>query len=360
MDYLRHLDTLSLEIGYGLIPLVDEKKEVLLRKRFKQLRQRVKYELGLVMPVVRITDNIQLKPSEYSLIINGDEAGRGTIKFGFYLAINPGGVTVEMTGEETKDPISGLPAHWVSYDNRKSARLAGYTVMDPHTIIITHLYTIIKLGKFSETNDKNEKNPAILPIFSRPGYFLYFGYPGSGIAKKLLDDAACLWWYGIKYTIVSCDEYHIDKYQHLRTMAEMLNLDIREYRGSAEALSKNLDRKRIKTALIYLRVFSFPKEFDMYDSLFHDQKFTKLLVLDCTRKDEINNALIAGIGKENIDAVILTKTDMILDEEKFFEYVKSIDLPVAGFSNTEILWHENVPWYKRELFYNRLNSVLWH
>ena len=138
------LDPLSLEIGYGLIPLVDKDKGAELLDRITRIRREAALDLGLVVPRIRIIDNMRLEPSEYCFKIKGVEVGRGVIKMGNYLAINPGGIKEELAGESTKDPAFGLPATWIAETEREKAERLGYTVVDPPSIIATHLTEIIK------------------------------------------------------------------------------------------------------------------------------------------------------------------------------------------------------------------------
>ncbi len=138
------LDPLSLELGYGLVPLVDRDKGAELLDRVTRIRREMALDLGLVVPRIRIIDNMRLEPSEYSFKIRGTEVGRGTIRMGHYLAINPGNVTEEVPGERTTDPAFGLPAMWITEDVRDRAERAGYTVVDSPSIIATHLTEIIK------------------------------------------------------------------------------------------------------------------------------------------------------------------------------------------------------------------------
>jgi flagellar biosynthesis protein FlhA len=138
------LDPLSLELGYGLIPLVDKDKGAELLDRIQGVRRQSGLDLGLVIPKIRIMDNMVLEPSEYCFKIKGVDAGRGKIRMGYYLCINPGTVTEKISGEETREPTFGLPAVWVSEDRRDEAERAGYTVVDPPSIIATHLTEIIK------------------------------------------------------------------------------------------------------------------------------------------------------------------------------------------------------------------------
>lgn len=138
------LDPLSLELGYGLIPLVDRDKGAELLERIQRIRRESALDLGLVIPRIRIIDNMRLEPSEYCLKIKGVDVGKGRIRMGYFLCINPGGVKDEISGEKTKDPAFGLPAIWVGSDRREEAERAGYMVVDPPSIIATHLTETIK------------------------------------------------------------------------------------------------------------------------------------------------------------------------------------------------------------------------
>jgi flagellar biosynthesis protein FlhA len=138
------LDALSLELGYGLIPLVDKEKGAELLERVQGVRRQSALELGLVIPKVRIIDNMVLDPSEYCFKIKGVDVGRGKIRMGYFLCINPGTVTEELPGEKTVDPAFGLSALWIGDERRDEAERAGYTVVDPPSIIATHLTEIIR------------------------------------------------------------------------------------------------------------------------------------------------------------------------------------------------------------------------
>jgi flagellar biosynthesis protein FlhA len=138
------LDRLSLELGYGLIPLVDREKGAELLERVQRIRRESALDLGLVIPKIRIIDNMRLEPSGYCIKIKGVDVGRGKIRIGYYMCINPGGARDELPGEKTTDPAFGLPALWIGEDRRDEAERAGYTVVDPPSIIATHLTEIIK------------------------------------------------------------------------------------------------------------------------------------------------------------------------------------------------------------------------
>jgi len=138
------LDALSLELGYGLVPLVEKEKGAELLERVMGVRSQSAYDLGLVIPKVRIIDNSLLAPSEYCFKIKGVDCGRGKIRLGHYLCINPGNVTAKIEGDETIDPAFGIPALWIEQERRDEAERAGYTVVDPPSIIATHLTEIIR------------------------------------------------------------------------------------------------------------------------------------------------------------------------------------------------------------------------
>jgi len=138
------LDPLSLELGYGLIPLVDKEHGAELLDRITRIRREAALDLGLIVPRIRIIDNMRLEPTEYCFKIKGMEVGRGEIRMGHYLAINPSGEKEELEGEHTVDPTFGLPAIWINEGSREKAEQLGYTVVDPPSIIATHLTEIIK------------------------------------------------------------------------------------------------------------------------------------------------------------------------------------------------------------------------
>ena len=143
MSALVKLDDLSLEVGSALIPLVDEQKGAELLERVRRIRREIANDLGIVVPSIRIVDNMQLNPEEYSFKIRGIEAGRGRVKVGYYMCMQIGAVSEEIKGEPTTDPTFGLPAIWINEDQRVDAERAGYAVVDAPTIVATHLTDIL-------------------------------------------------------------------------------------------------------------------------------------------------------------------------------------------------------------------------
>ncbi len=141
---LLQIDPIALEIGYNLIPLVDQEQGGDLLERVTMIRRQGAIELGLIFPPIRIRDNMRLEPNVYSIKIKGIEVGAGTIRMGKYLAMNPGQIEEKVEGEETVEPAFGLPAIWIDEANREKAERLGYTVVDSPSVIATHLTEIIK------------------------------------------------------------------------------------------------------------------------------------------------------------------------------------------------------------------------
>jgi len=138
-DDVVPLDTLGLEVGYRLIPLVDQGQDGELLKRIKAIRKKFAQDIGFLPPPVHIRDNLELKPSAYRVLLKGVVIGEGEAFNGMWLAINPGGITQRLEGASTKDPAFGLPATWIEARNRESAQVLGYTVVDCATVVATHI-----------------------------------------------------------------------------------------------------------------------------------------------------------------------------------------------------------------------------
>ena len=142
-DFL-HVDPMELEIGYGLIPLVDAKQGGDLLDRITMIRRQLAGELGVIIPPIRIRDNIQLKPNEYRMKIRTILVGKGELMSGAYLAMDPGTATKKIRGIVTEEPAFGLPALWITESQKEDAELAGYTVVELPAVLATHLTEVIK------------------------------------------------------------------------------------------------------------------------------------------------------------------------------------------------------------------------
>lgn len=141
---LLQVDPIELEFGYGIIPLADVNQGGDLLDRVVMIRRQLALELGVVVPIIRLRDNIQLSPNQYVIKIKGTEVADGEILFDHYMAMNPGYVEEEIDGIETVEPSFGLPALWISESQRERAEALGYTVVDPPSIIATQLTEVIK------------------------------------------------------------------------------------------------------------------------------------------------------------------------------------------------------------------------
>ncbi len=145
-DDLTPVDTLGLEVGYRLITLVDKTRASDLLGRIKGVRKKFAQDVGFLPPSVHIRDNLELKPSLYRVTLRGAVIGEAEAFPGMYLAINPGGTTLQLPGTKTVDPAFGLPAIWIEERQRESAQMAGYTVVDCPTVVATHLSHLMQVN----------------------------------------------------------------------------------------------------------------------------------------------------------------------------------------------------------------------
>ncbi|MDQ0860111.1 flagellar biosynthesis protein FlhA [Bacillus sp. V2I10] len=141
---LLNVDPIEFEFGYGLIPLADTNQGGDLLDRIVMIRRQLAIELGLVIPVVRIRDNIQLQPNEYRLKLKGNEVAKGEVLLDHYLAMAPGIEDDSIEGIDTIEPSFGLPAKWINEENKDAAEMYGYTVVDPPSVVSTHITETIK------------------------------------------------------------------------------------------------------------------------------------------------------------------------------------------------------------------------
>lgn len=171
MESLMRVDPLGLELGYQLIQLVDNKQGSDFLSRVKSIRRQLAVDLGVIVPPVHITDNLQLKPREYRILLRGVGIAGGELFPDQLMAINPGHVSEEIEGLRTKEPTFHLPAVWIQPEEREKAQMAGYTVVDSTTVLATHLTEVIKshihelLGRQevkSLIDSMNESHPKVV------------------------------------------------------------------------------------------------------------------------------------------------------------------------------------------------------
>ncbi|WP_419788078.1 flagellar biosynthesis protein FlhA [Pseudodesulfovibrio sp.] len=141
---LLPLDQLELEVGYGLIPLVDEEQNGNLLSRIRSIRRQFALDMGVVIPSLHLRDNLQLKPGEYRVVIKGNPVAQAELLIDHYLAMDPGDAKHHIQGVETVEPAFNLPAVWIPEAQKEEAMLAGYTVVDPSTVIATHLTEVFR------------------------------------------------------------------------------------------------------------------------------------------------------------------------------------------------------------------------
>ncbi len=141
---LLPLDILAMEVGYALIPFVDEQQGGELLSRIRSIRKQIALEMGVVIPPIHVRDNLSLKPGQYNVLIKGNVVASAEILTDHYLAMDPGTAKKKLKGIETREPAFNLPAIWIPEDQKDEAIIAGYTVVDPLTVIATHLNEVFK------------------------------------------------------------------------------------------------------------------------------------------------------------------------------------------------------------------------
>ncbi len=149
VDHLLTLDTIELEVGYGLIPLVDKQQDGTLLGRIRAIRRQFATEMGIIIPPIHIRDNLNLNPAQYRLLIKGVETAGAELMVNHYLAMDPGGTAQEIEGIETVEPAFNLPALWIPQEKEEEAKFSGYTVVDNSTVIATHLTEIVRNNAYN-------------------------------------------------------------------------------------------------------------------------------------------------------------------------------------------------------------------
>ncbi|MCF8067775.1 MAG: flagellar biosynthesis protein FlhA [Desulfobacterales bacterium] len=183
VEHLLALDTMEIEVGYGLIPLVDKEQDGTLLGRIRAIRRQFATEMGIVVPPIHIRDNLKLKPSQYSILIKGVEMAKIELLINHLLAMDPGTVIRKIDGIPTVEPAFNLPAVWIPAGKEDEAKMAGYTVVDNSTVIATHITEVIRtnaadllgrqevqhlLDNLAKTTPKavEELVPSLLPLGS--------------------------------------------------------------------------------------------------------------------------------------------------------------------------------------------------
>ncbi|SLM29243.1 putative flagellar export pore protein [Desulfamplus magnetovallimortis] len=148
VDHLLNVDTVELEVGYGLIPLVDKQQDGMLLGRIRAIRRQFATEMGIIIPPIHIRDNLQLTPAQYRVLIKGVEAAGAELMVNHLLAMDPGGTAGDFDGIPTTEPAFKLPALWIPVEKEDEAKFAGFTVVDNSTVVATHLTEIIRKNAY--------------------------------------------------------------------------------------------------------------------------------------------------------------------------------------------------------------------
>jgi len=148
LENILHVDRISIEIGYRLIYLVDPDKDGRLLDHISMIRRRFAAELGIIIPPIRVKDNIQLEPNGYKIMIGGQDVGSGVLMVGQFLAMNAGNAEGDLKGIDTTEPTFGLPAKWIDETQKADAEMMGFTVIDTISVLVTHLTEIIRNNAF--------------------------------------------------------------------------------------------------------------------------------------------------------------------------------------------------------------------
>ncbi len=158
IEALLHVDTMALEVGVGLIPLVDTAQDGEILERIISARKQFAQDLGIIVPMVMVRDNIQLQPSEYQILLKGNVIGRGNLMIDYHLAMDPGDISDPISGIKTIEPAYGLEAIWIKQNQRDEATFRGYTVVNCATVVVTHLTKLISEHAFELLGRQETQN----------------------------------------------------------------------------------------------------------------------------------------------------------------------------------------------------------
>ncbi len=187
---LLPLDQLELEVGYGLIPLVDEEQNGNLLSRIRSIRRQFALDMGVIIPSLHLRDNLQLKPGEYRVLVKGNPVASAEILIDHFLAMDPGDAKHKIDGVATVEPAFNLPAVWIPESRREAAMLAGYTVVDPSTVVATHLTEVFRrnLHEFLGRQEVQELLNNLAKRAPKAGENLVPGVLPLGVVQKVLQN----------------------------------------------------------------------------------------------------------------------------------------------------------------------------
>lgn len=326
---LLNVDSILLIFGYGLIPLVDSNQGGDLLDRVVMIRRQIALELGAIVPVIRLRDDIKLAPNQYKILIKGVEVAGGEILFDHYMAMNPGYVEDEIDGIETIEPYLGLPALWISESQRERAEALGYTVVDPPAIIATHLTEVIR-NSLSELLSRQDVQTLIDNIKENHPVLIDELVPklmGIGEIQKVLSN---LLKEGISIRDLVTILETLADYAQITRDADMLTEYVRQ------ALRKSISQRYFMEGENKVITLDPQLEQDIMESVQHSEQGS-FIALDPEKTQLIFNSLNKELGKLTslgIQPIILTSPIVRIYFKKLIEQIAP-DLVVLSYNEID-------------------------
>lgn len=326
---LLNVDSILLIFGYGLIPLVDSNQGGDLLDRVVMIRRQIALELGAIVPVIRLRDDIKLAPNQYKILIKGVEVAGGEILFDHYMAMNPGYVEDEIDGIETIEPYLGLPALWISESQRERAEVLGYTVVDPPAIIATHLTEVIR-NSLSELLSRQDVQTLIDNIKENHPVLIDELVPklmGIGEIQKVLSN---LLKEGISIRDLVTILETLADYAQITRDVDMLTEYVRQ------ALRKSISQRYFMEGENKVITLDPQLEQDIMESVQHSEQGS-FIALDPEKTQLIFNSLNKELGKLTslgIQPIILTSPIVRIYFKKLIEQIAP-DLVVLSYNEID-------------------------
>ncbi len=325
-EFIVQPEAISFEIGYGLIPLVDESQGGELIKRIKSLRKQLSRELGIIVPLIHIKDNLELGTGEYRILIKGVEVARGEVHPGKYLAIDTGNTRGKIEGIQTTEPTFGLTAYWIDEKDRDKAKMLGYTVVDIPTVIITHLSEIIKAHSY-EILGRSETKELVEALAKR--------YP---IVKELVPEQVS---YSILHRVLQNLLRENIPIKDLLTIIESLSDNINKTTDTdiltelvRESLSRLITSTYAKDGVLYALVMDSASEEYLYEKI---KEFNgNLPPIDPQKLQHFIMQINANLEK----FIVQQKTPVLLTSSNIRRYVRKLIEPYL--SNVAVLSYNEV------------------
>lgn len=286
---LLNVEQLEMTFGYSLLPLVDEASGGSFIDRVVMFRKQFAIDMGMVVPSVRMRDNGQLNPNQYTIKLKGEEVARGEVLVDHYLALNPGEAAEPMDGIDTIEPAFGIPAKWITASRREAAEMAGYTVIDPTSVIITHLSEVIKAHAY-ELLTRQEVNTLIANLKKENSALVDEVIPGIVPPGELQKVLANLLREGIPIRDMETIVETLGDYGAVLKDADMLTEYVRQ------ALKRTITRKFSDANQLHVLTLDTEVE-NLIISAVKKSDHGSYLALDPDIVQKIASALVAQVNK---------------------------------------------------------------